>query len=206
MSEVIALIGMMGSGKTSVGRLLAEQTKTPFVDTDALAEAETGMSVAEIFRQLGEPAFRRIESQMLESAVQNLRGGGVLSTGGGVILSADNRLLLREKTFCVYLSTAATTLAERLSNAPDDDTAAAATRPLLFDNKTSESKEKTGTVTQPQTQPETQLEKLEKILQERRALYEDPAHLITWQSFADKPPAVAQQILHHYEIVQKATK
>jgi len=88
-SDRIVLIGFMGSGKTSVGRLLASRLDWELVDTDALVEARAGAMIADIFREKGEPAFRELEAEVLES----LRGRRnlVVATGGGAPTQPRNR-------------------------------------------------------------------------------------------------------------------
>jgi shikimate kinase len=88
-TDRIILIGFMGSGKTSVGRVLASQLGWELVDTDALVESRAGAMVADIFREKGEPAFRKLEAEVLDS----LRGGRnlVIATGGGAPAQPRNR-------------------------------------------------------------------------------------------------------------------
>ena len=80
----IILIGMMGCGKTTAGRLLAQQLGRPFVDCDELMEGHTGRTIAEIFAQDGERGFRSLESQVLEQLSN--QEGLVIATGGGAVL------------------------------------------------------------------------------------------------------------------------
>ena len=91
--ENIVLTGMPGSGKSTVGKLLAQALDRPYLDTDALIEEKTGMSPARIISQKGEPAFRDIESQVVGEA--STRTGCILATGGGVILRPANVAALR---------------------------------------------------------------------------------------------------------------
>ena len=95
------LVGPMGAGKTTVGRQLAELFRMPFIDMDHAIEAHTGATVALIFELEGETGFRRRESAML--AELSARKGIVLATGGGAVLDADNRRLLRERGFVIWL-------------------------------------------------------------------------------------------------------
>lgn len=89
MNNNIVLIGFMGSGKSSVGRLLAEATDRFFLDTDALIEAACGCSVAEIFQQQGEGAFRQREIT-LSKWIQNSVKNAVIATGGGMPMVCNN--------------------------------------------------------------------------------------------------------------------
>lgn len=91
--ENIVLTGMPGSGKTTVGKLLAEALGRPFLDLDVLIEEKTGMTSGQIIAQQGEPAFRDIETEVIrEISCQN---GSVIATGGGAVLRAENVDLLR---------------------------------------------------------------------------------------------------------------
>jgi shikimate kinase len=100
-SAHIVLVGPMGAGKTTVGRLLADLFRMPFIDMDHEIEAHTGAAVSLIFELEGESGFRRRESAML--ADLSARKGIVLATGGGAILDPDNRRLLRERGFVIWL-------------------------------------------------------------------------------------------------------
>ncbi len=105
---------MMGAGKTTVGREYARRFRLNFVDADHELVSRTGVSVPTIFEIEGEDGFRRREGQLLDELTQqeNL----VLATGGGVVLSADNRSLLRERCLVVYIRVAPRQLWERTRN------------------------------------------------------------------------------------------
>jgi shikimate kinase len=91
---------MMGSGKTTVGKLLAKRLGWRFADTDSIVERREGMSVSRLFESKGEPAFRRLESQALRS----IKGRHwVVATGGGLVLKKSNRLWMRQHGVVVYL-------------------------------------------------------------------------------------------------------
>ena len=97
MSKPIAvLIGAPGAGKSKIGRRVAERLKVPFVDTDALIEEESGMSVSDMFLELGEPEFRLREEEAVRRALTEQTG--VVALGGGAILSESTRQLLAEHT------------------------------------------------------------------------------------------------------------
>ena len=98
----IFLIGMMGVGKTSLGRFLGGAISRQFVDCDEEIEKTVGTSIDRIFNLAGEAAFRQLEEQIISQLVQ--RDNIVLSTGGGVVLSAANRTALRANGYVVYLS------------------------------------------------------------------------------------------------------
>jgi shikimate dehydrogenase len=120
MSHLL-LIGFMGAGKSTVGRLVAERLGLPFVDVDTLVERSDGRSVREIFDADGEPEFRALETIALESLES--RPASVVGCGGGVVLSDANRTLLKRLGTVVYLRV---TAAETLARVGDDHT-----RPLL---------------------------------------------------------------------------
>ena len=84
----LALIGFMGTGKTTVGRLVAEQLGFEFLDTDELIQSRTGRTIADIFAKEGEPAFRALEKQIVQEL--STREKTVISTGGGLPTSPDN--------------------------------------------------------------------------------------------------------------------
>jgi shikimate kinase len=92
--SLLVLVGPPGAGKTTVGRLVAERRGVPFRDTDADIEAAAGKSIAEIFYDDGEPAFRELEERAVAAALREHTG--VLSLGGGAVLSTESRRLLRE--------------------------------------------------------------------------------------------------------------
>ncbi|MDB5326016.1 MAG: aroK [Phycisphaerales bacterium] len=122
----IVLIGYRGSGKTSVGRLLADRRGAAFVDADVVLVARAGRSIREIFEQSGEAAFREMESEVLQDLLD--RPGEVISLGGGVILREANRKRLIESGLPrVYLRAGAQTLHDRIHADP----ATAANRPAL---------------------------------------------------------------------------
>lgn len=100
----IALIGFMGTGKTTVGRLVADQLKFEFLDTDALIEERTGKKITDIFTQNGEPAFRELEAQLVEEL--SSRTNAVISTGGGLPTNPANLASLKRYSlvFCLWLS------------------------------------------------------------------------------------------------------
>ena len=108
----IYLVGMMGAGKTTVGRLLARRLKLRFVDSDQEMESRCGVKIPLIFEIEGEAGFRARESQVL--AELTALEGIVLGTGGGAVLSADNRSLLAANGTVVYLRARPEDLYERV--------------------------------------------------------------------------------------------
>lgn len=110
MSVSIVLVGAPGSGKSTVGALLAERLGCEFVDVDAEIEDRTGRTIAEIFADDGEPAFRALEE---ETTTELLGRGGVLSLGGGAVLSATTRAALSGHRV-VWLRVSASTAVSRV--------------------------------------------------------------------------------------------
>ena len=111
-SRSISLIGMPGVGKSTVGRHLARRVGAEFTDTDAWIEQRIGCSIRAFFEQHGEARFREIETEVLREALTS--ENGVIATGGGVVLSQENRRLLRSRTVCVYLRATPEDLFKRL--------------------------------------------------------------------------------------------
>jgi shikimate kinase len=101
MGGNVFLVGMMGSGKTTLGRALAQRLDMAFADTDRVLVERTGVPVATIFEIEGEAGFRRRESAVLAELVRG--EGQVVATGGGAVLSAPNRALMREHGTVIYL-------------------------------------------------------------------------------------------------------
>lgn len=100
----IFLVGLMGSGKTSVGRMLARRLGKPFFDADAEVEKITGVKIPVIFEIEGESGFRAREEKMIEQLTA--MNGIVLATGGGAVISAANRSLLKSRGRVIYLRAA----------------------------------------------------------------------------------------------------
>jgi len=117
----IFLIGMMGAGKTTLGRSLAQRLDMEFVDTDRVLVERTGVPVATIFEFEGEEGFRRRECAVLAELAE--RDGLVVATGGGAVLSDDNRRVMRSHGTVIYLRARLESLWERTRHD--------ASRPLL---------------------------------------------------------------------------
>lgn len=145
-NENIYLIGMMGSGKTETGRILADLLNCAFVDLDGEIQAKEGRSISEIFTASGEPYFRDVESSVLEHFSK--KGGQVIATGGGIVLREANVRRMKETGKVVLLKTSAESLWQRVRYSKD--------RPLL--NKP----DPFGT--------------LQQILRDREAFYENACH------------------------------
>ena len=108
----IFLIGMMGAGKTTIGRILARYLGREFVDLDHALEAKCGVRISVIFEIEGEEGFRRRETAQLDEC--SLQQGIVLATGGGAVLAPENRQILKERGTVVYLRADAAELFRRL--------------------------------------------------------------------------------------------
>lgn len=117
----IALIGLMGSGKTTIGNLLAQKLNMDFVDIDAEIEKKEKNTISEIFAQKGESFFRELETQALKEFSTKLNQ--IISTGGGSVQNSENLELLRKNYTVIYLKTRPEVLFKRLK----DDVS----RPLL---------------------------------------------------------------------------
>jgi shikimate kinase len=111
--RAISLVGMPGSGKSTVGRHVSRQLGLPFVDTDHLIEQRIGCSIREYFELQGEPAFRDVESQVVDAATVAAEPR-VIATGGGAVLREVNREWLRARSTVLYLRSTPEDLARRL--------------------------------------------------------------------------------------------
>src|SRR4051812_17412505 len=118
----VVLIGMMGAGKTTLGRRLARRLSRPFIDSDQQIEARTGRTVREIFESDGEAAFRALETEALADALAT-SSPSVVAAAGGTVLSEVNRERMRSLGTVVWLRAAPSELAQRVRNG--------AHRPLL---------------------------------------------------------------------------
>ncbi|OMF99381.1 shikimate kinase [Paenibacillus sp. FSL R7-0337] len=120
----IILVGMMATGKSTVGAILAEELDYELIDLDAVITGREGRSIADIFADGGEQAFRSIESEVLQEMLQGERR--VISTGGGAVLAPGNAEIMLEHGFVVALTASEDTIIERVSG--DEN------RPLLAGN------------------------------------------------------------------------
>lgn len=109
---MIALVGLPGSGKTTVGRQLARRLKLPFLDSDHAIEAQIGCSIREYFEREGEEQFRVVEEAVIDQLTKEQKG--VLATGGGVVLRSANRQHLSDRTQVIYLTSSPDELFRRL--------------------------------------------------------------------------------------------
>ena len=109
---IISLIGLPGSGKSTVGRQLARRLQLPFFDSDQVIEEQLGCTIREYFEREGEERFRDVEESVIDQLTQ--KATGILSTGGGVVLRPVNRLHLRERGQVIYLNSSPDELYRRL--------------------------------------------------------------------------------------------
>ena len=121
LKKTVVMVGMMGAGKTAVGRALATRLDVPFLDSDAEIETAANMTVPEIFTRDGEPFFRKKEAQVIARLLDEERG--VLSTGGGAFLVEDNRAMISARGVSVWLNADLDLLWQRVRHKD--------TRPLL---------------------------------------------------------------------------
>lgn len=126
--KTITLIGMMGSGKSTLGLLLSKELKFNFADIDSIIENSEKKSISEIFQQCGENHFRQIEQSTIKEVFQNKNL--VLSLGGGAFENKETQNILLNNSHVIYLKTSASTIFDRLKN----DTS----RPLLQDDNSIE--------------------------------------------------------------------
>ncbi|MBW8815758.1 MAG: shikimate kinase [Caulobacterales bacterium] len=110
--RTIALVGLMGVGKSSVGRRLASALGLPFRDADAEVEAAAGRTIPDIFAQLGEPAFRDGERRVIQRLLEG--PAHVLATGGGAFMNPETRALIKAKAVSVWLKADLEVLARRI--------------------------------------------------------------------------------------------
>ena len=148
-APVVALIGLPGSGKSTIGRQLARLWSMRFVDSDHVIEQRLGCSIREFFEREGEQAFRDMESQVIDELSAST-SSLLLSTGGGVVLREQNRRHLHARTQVFYLDCTPEAIAARLRND--------VTRPLL--------------------QVEDPALRLRELLLQREPLYLETAHFV----------------------------
>lgn len=128
---IISLIGYRGTGKTTIGQLLAHELSMPFIDADTLLQERAGRTIKEIFATNGEATFRQLESSLILELTGS-REPAILSTGGGVVLNPLNQQALRNTGPVVWLRASPRVICQRLSQDP----ATAAQRPALLTTTT----------------------------------------------------------------------
>ncbi len=112
MKRCWILVGMMGAGKSAIGRLIAETTGRPFIDTDILLQQRLGRPISQIFQIYGEDAFRDHEASLIRALEPS---ESVVSTGGGIVLRDENWCQLRRLGTTIYLEASYETLIQRLA-------------------------------------------------------------------------------------------
>jgi shikimate kinase len=125
LKKTVALVGMMGAGKTSIGKRLAARLEVAFFDADHEIEAAAHSSVAEIFSRYGEPEFRRLERSVITRLLHDKPH--VLATGGGAYMNDATRALMKEEAFTIWLKAPIDVLLGRVKKRQEHDQ----TRPLL---------------------------------------------------------------------------
>jgi len=118
----IVLVGMMGVGKSSIGRRLGVRLGVPFVDADAEIETAAGTTIADIFTRHGEASFRSGEARVIARLLES--GPQVLATGGGAVMNADTRAAIKAKGVSIWLNADVDVLMRRISKRKND-------RPML---------------------------------------------------------------------------
>jgi shikimate kinase len=129
LHKTVALVGMMGAGKTSIGRRLAARLEVPFADADHEIEAAADMTVAEIFAKYGEPEFRRLERSVIARLLHD--PPQVLATGGGAYMDESTRAAMRDGAFTIWLKAPVDILLGRVRKRQGGDHGQGQTRPLL---------------------------------------------------------------------------
>ena len=114
INDNIFFVGLMGAGKTTIGKLLAKKLKKTFFDTDHEIEKKLGVKVSVIFELEGEEGFRKRETQMIDELTQ--KKDIILATGGGAVLSEENRRMLKERGKVIYLNAKPQNLAKRMAH------------------------------------------------------------------------------------------
>src|ERR1700755_3469887 len=131
VNKTVALVGMMGAGKTSIGRRLSARLEVPFADADHEIETAAGMAISEIFAKYGEPEFRRLERSVIARLLHD--PPHVLATGGGAYMDENTRAAMRAGTFTIWLKAPVEILLGRVRKrqAQDKGGEQGQTRPLL---------------------------------------------------------------------------
>ncbi|RJY08657.1 shikimate kinase [Aurantiacibacter aquimixticola] len=115
LDRPLVLVGMMGAGKSTVGRKLAAALEMDFTDADDEIVEAAGMSIAEVFDRFGEEHFRDGERRVIARLMENAGSGQVIATGGGAFLQDETRALILDMAIAIWLDAAIDTLVERVS-------------------------------------------------------------------------------------------
>ncbi|HCQ71689.1 MAG: shikimate kinase [Alphaproteobacteria bacterium] len=145
----ISFVGMMGTGKTTLGRIIAQRLAIPFIDTDHYIEVEQGRTIPDIFARDGEKAFRDIEASAIKSILDK-NENVVIATGGGIVTTPQSLAMLKDKTHMFWLQATPENIFARIKKDPN--------RPLL--------------------QTEKPLQQLKDLLEKRQDLYAQAHHHI----------------------------
>ncbi|MDB9786983.1 AAA family ATPase [Bacteriovoracaceae bacterium] len=124
MRKVIVLVGLMGAGKTILGKAIGEKFEIDFIDSDVLVEQKSNLSISEIFANKGEAEFRKIESDVILNCFKDRTKSFVLSLGGGAFIQEVVRNIVNREAFSIYIKVSNQNLFKRLRSARDS-------RPLL---------------------------------------------------------------------------
>jgi len=162
----IILVGPMGAGKTTIGRLISQSMGKEFYDLDKVIEDNAGADIPWIFEREGEDGFRKRETQALSTIIQEDTDNSVLATGGGIVMRKENRDLLRDDALVVYLYASVSQQLYRTSKSSH--------RPLL--------------------QTDDPKATLRKLFEVRDPLYREVATLVI-ETDARHPKAVANKVL-----------
>ena len=169
----ISLTGLMGCGKSSVGRELSKLLSWHFMDLDEVIVQREGRSIPEIFAKDGEKEFRRMEVEAFKAVTENVEGNGtVLALGGGTVTTPECAEIAHEKTLCIYMRASVQTLKAHLEGQTEG-------RPLLCGQDIEE--------------------RLERLMSERGHIYEKTAHIVI-DTDGKSISEIAQEILrssHH---------
>ena len=168
MKRNISLIGFMGTGKSAIGRSISRDLGYRFIDTDRYIEEAMGRTITEIFIQIGEKSFRELEKEFLKKIVTG--ENQVIATGGGIVLSKENRDLLKSTTFVVCLKATPKTIYYRTKRKN--------TRPLLRTQKP--------------------LKKINQLLKQRKGLYDFGDITLYTDNF--KINELTKTIIHQYHL------
>ncbi|MGQ9616181.1 MAG: shikimate kinase [Spirochaetota bacterium] len=120
LKRCIFITGFMASGKSTIGKLLASRLGIPFIDTDEIIEKNAGMTIREIFANMGESYFRKLESDLLRELARTCsRCARVIAAGGGMPCNGENLRLMRECGTIVYLETSIDDIISRIKNSSE---------------------------------------------------------------------------------------
>ena len=140
LRKTVALVGMMGAGKTSIGRRLSTRLDAPFADADHEIETAAGMPISEIFAKYGEPEFRRLERNVIARLLHD--PPQVLATGGGAYMDETTRTAMRDHAFTIWLKAPVEILLGRVRKRQGPDNVNGQSRPLLANDDPRETLEK----------------------------------------------------------------